>query len=89
MKKILLSFCMAFSVFASGDLPLDKIDFNNPNPITLEDFLYDQIDLIDDEITVGEHTITHYDNATIYQMGYKFGRRRAFYEVLGFLGSDR
>lgn len=82
MKSLLLSLCMAFSVFASCDLPLDKIDFKNPNPKSLEDYLYDRIDGLDDLIVEIEHKTVHYDHETIYNVGYYFGKRRALHEVL-------
>lgn len=84
MKKIILSVCLAFQAISYADIPLDQIDFNKHSQ-TLENHIFDMIDGLDDQIAVMEHTTTHYDNITIYQMGYQFGKRRAYYDMLEYL----
>ncbi len=70
------------------DIPLSKLDFNNP-PKTLQNHILDMIDKANDEIARMEYYNYQYDNVSIYQVGYQIGKRSAYHEMLDYIESNQ
>ncbi len=80
MKKFLASGMYLFLGLSANLIAMDVAESN-----ILKNYIYDQIDIIDDEINISNYDIKSIDNicsVCSYRIGYYFGKREAYYELL-------